>query len=49
MVSFGFRVLAAELSQYLGKADESISSLSRLLAIVNKIIENDIDKDNESI
>lgn len=48
MIPFGFRVLAAELPQYLLKSEESLSSLSRLLETVNRILENDLDQYDES-
>lgn len=49
MIPFGFRILAAELPQYLTKYEESISNLTRLLSIVNKIIDNDLNQYDESM
>ena len=48
MIAFGFRLLNAELPQYLGRSDESIANLSGLLKIVNHIISNRVDTTNES-
>ena len=38
-VPFGLRVLNAELPLFLGRSDESVSNLYKLLHTVNKIIE----------
>ena len=40
MVPFGFRLLLAELPQYLGKHHEAIDRLHHLLATVEKILKN---------
>ena len=40
MVPFGFRLLLAELPQYLGKHHEAIDRLHHLLATVDKILKN---------
>jgi hypothetical protein len=40
MISFGLRILNAELPQYVGRVDESINNLARLLDIVDNIIKN---------
>jgi hypothetical protein len=40
MVPFGFRLLLAELPQYLGKHHEAIDRLHQLLATVDKILKN---------
>ena len=40
MVPFGFRLLLAELPQYLGKHHEAIDRLHQLLAIIEKILKN---------
>lgn len=40
MVPFGLRVLNAELAQYLARSDESISSLYKLLNIIDNEILN---------
>lgn len=46
MIPFGLRMLNAELSGYLGKADDSIAYLSKLLVDVNNIL--DTFKGNEN-
>ena len=48
MVPFGLRMLHAELPQYLGKSEETITSLARLLAKVNTIIQAHIEANDES-
>ena len=40
MVPFGLRVLNAELPHFLGRSDESISNLYKLLQTVDKIIQD---------
>jgi hypothetical protein len=40
MISFGFRILNAELPQFLGRADDSINSLTNLLNIVDNVIKS---------
>lgn len=40
MVPFGLRMLNAELAHYLGRSDESISNLYKLLASVEKILDS---------
>lgn len=47
MIPFGFRMLAAELPQYLSRSDESISMICHLLTTVNSIIEKDVIQLNE--
>ena len=44
MITFGLRMLNAELAYYLGKPDESINNLLRILKIVKTII-NDLPND----
>lgn len=41
MIPFGFRMLSAELPQYVNRSDESVSNLYKLLKIVNDTI-NDL-------
>ena len=48
MVPFGLRMLRAELPQYLGKSEETITMLARLLAKVNTIIRAHIEANDES-
>ena len=48
MVPFGLRVLAAELKQFLAKSDECVTGLTRLLDIVNQVINNNLDKNDQS-
>lgn len=38
MIAFGLRMLNAELPQYLGKTEETISKLSCLLQKLNEVI-----------
>lgn len=38
MVPFGFRLLAAELLQFLSRSDESLTMLCKLLDTVNSVI-----------
>ncbi len=38
MIPFGLRMLDAELAQYLGRSDESVCRLHKLLAIVDQVI-----------
>ena len=40
MVPFGFRLLIAEIPQYLGKHHEAIDRLHQLLAIIDKMLKN---------
>ena len=40
MIPFGFRMLNAELPQYLGRSEESISHLYKLLHVVQGIIDS---------
>jgi tetratricopeptide (TPR) repeat protein len=47
MVPFGFRMLNAELAQYLGRSEESISSLCGLLKSVNLALNQLVDQSNE--
>lgn len=49
MIPFGMRLLAAELPQFLAKFDESISELSRLLVIVNQIINQELSNCGQGI
>lgn len=46
MVPFGLRMLNAELSQYLGKPDESLASLCKLLVLVENVVK-DLGNSNE--
>ncbi len=46
MISFGLRVLNAELPQFLGRVDESINSLTKLLDTVDNIIKKLPDKES---
>jgi hypothetical protein len=46
MISFGLRVLNAELPQFLGRVDESIHSLTTLLDTVDNIIKKLPDKES---
>lgn len=38
MVAFGFRMLNAETAHYLGRPDESLSNLHKILRIVENIL-----------
>lgn len=40
MVPFGLRMLNAELAHYLGRSDESISNLYKLLANVESVLDS---------
>ncbi len=46
MIPFGLRILAAELPQFLGKTEESITNLYHLLSVVQSVL--DENKANDS-
>ena len=48
MVPFGFRMLNAELPQYLNKPEEATANLYKLLKIVNYTIKDLLKNKNES-
>ena len=39
MIPFGFRILSAELPQYLGRIDDSIANLYYLLSVVQDVLD----------
>jgi hypothetical protein len=49
MIAFGLRMLNAELPQYLGKTEETISKLSCLLKKVNDVILTNNEMNNQSM
>jgi hypothetical protein len=48
MIAFGFRMLHAELPQYLNRHEESLASLYKLLHIVDEILSDLSPNKNES-
>ncbi len=48
MVPFGLRMLNAELPLYLGKSEESIAQLYKLLETVDRVMATDLPSDNQS-
>ena len=48
MVPFGMRVLNAELPLFLGRSEESLANLYKLLSIVNETIDHKLPPNNLS-
>ena len=48
MIPFGFRMLHAEISQFLSRPDETTASLYKLLNVINETINDLLPKKNES-
>ena len=49
MIPFGFRMLHAELAQYLNRQEETISNLYKLLYVVDNTINDLLSNKNESM
>ena len=48
MIPFGLRILNAELPHYLGRSDDSIQNLYKILSIVQNVLKN-LEHDNDGL
>lgn len=48
MIPFGLRMLNAELPQYLGRSEDSVQNLYKILSVVQNVLK-DLEKNNNGI